>query len=87
MGHLGQFIIKTNGKYKKLSELTGLTFEDGKQYTFQIQNSAFVLSSATVPKDGGFYIAAPTLNLFTKTAGEDFYIKTTCIEAMINLAQ
>lgn len=54
MGHLGQFIINTNGEYKKLSEITGLTFEDGKQYTFQIQNSAFVLSSATVPKDGGF---------------------------------
>ncbi len=87
MGNLGFFIINTAGKFKKLSDLTGITFEDGKQYTFQIQNSCFIQSSATLPESGGFWIAEPSLNLFTKTAGEDFYIKTTYRQATINIAE
>lgn len=87
MAHLGQWLIPPRTDYTKLSDITGLTFEDGKQYTFQVQNSAFVLSSAQVPQQGGFLISSPTLNLFTKVAGEDFYIRTTYTSAIINIAE
>lgn len=86
MAHLGEFSINTFGQYKKLSDLTGISFEDGKQYTFQIQNSATIISASSVPTKGGFYISQPTLNLYTKQAGEDLYIKTNFFNAVINIA-
>ena len=87
MAHLGEFVINTGGQYKKVSDLTGITFEDGKQYTFQIQNSATIISSAEKPTKGGFYIDAPTLNLYTKQPGEDLYIKTQLFKAILNIAE
>lgn len=87
MAHLGEFTINTNGEYVKLSEATGLTFEDGKQYTFQILNAATILSATTAPSKGGFYICKPELNLFTKKAGEDFYIKTMFSGCTLNISE
>lgn len=87
MAHLGEFIINTGGQYKKVSDLTGITFEDGKQYTFQIQNGAIIISSATKPTEGGFYINTPVLNLYTKQPGEDLYIKTLFFKAILNIAE
>lgn len=86
MAHLGEFIINTEGQYAKVTDLTGITFEDGKQYTFQIQNNATVISSAEQPTKGGFYIEAPTLNLYTKQAGEDLWIKTQFARAVLNIS-
>lgn len=87
MAHLGRFVINTNGEYKKVEDLTGLTFEDGKQYTFQIQNSATVISSVEEPTAGGFYISDLGLNLYTKKAGEDLYIKTGPFSAVLDIAE
>lgn len=87
MGHLGEFVINTQGKYQKVSDLTGITFEDGKQYTFQIQNRATVISSATEPTKGGFYINNTDLNLYTKTAGEDLWIKSVSHVVVLNIAE
>lgn len=86
MAHLGEFFINTEGQYKKVADLTGITFEDGKQYTFQIQNSATVISASEKPTKGGFYINTPTLNLYTKQAGEDLYIKTSYPNSILNIA-
>ena len=87
MAHLGEFVINTGGQYKKVADLTGITFEDGKQYTFQIQNGAIIISSATKPTKGGFYINTPVLNLYTKQPGEDLYIKTLFFKAILNIAE
>ena len=87
MAHLGEFVINTGGQYKKVADLTGITFEDGKQYTFQIQNSATIISSATKPTKGGFYINTPVLNRYTKKESEDLYIKTQLFKAILNIAE
>lgn len=84
MAHLGEFFINTEGRYEKVADLTGITFEDGKQYTFQIQNSATVISAAEKPTKGGFYINTPALNLYTKQAGEDLWIKTESYFYILN---
>ena len=87
MAHLGEYVINTGGQYKKVSDLTGITFEDGKQYTCQIQNSATIIGSTEKPTRGGFYINTPVLNLYTKQAGEDLYIKTQLFKAILNIAE
>lgn len=87
MANLWYGAINTNGQYLKVADLTGITFEDGKQYTFQIQNSATIISSATQPTAGGFYISNSAVNLFTKTAGEDWYIMTSAFGATLNIAE
>ena len=87
MANLWAGTINTNGAYQKVSDLTGITFEDGKQYTFQIQNGATVINSATVPTKGGFYIGNSDINLFTKVTGEDWYIKTSAFDAVLNIAE
>ena len=89
MAHLGEFVINTGGQYKKVSDLTGITFEDGKQYTFQIQNSATVISATEQPTKGGFYINTPALNLYTKQTGEDLWIKTNFYfsSVILNIAE
>ena len=87
MANLWSGAINTNGTYKKVSDLTGITFEDGKQYTFQIQNSATIISAAEKPTQGGFYIDTPVLNLYTKQPGEDLYIKTLFFRAILNIAE
>lgn len=86
MANLGQWTINTNGEYKKLSDLTGINFEDGKTYLFQIQNSALIYSSATVPEEGGFLINNTNINSYTKQSGEDLYIKTTYSSAVVNIS-
>ena len=87
MAHLGEFIINTEGQYAKVADLTGINFEDGKQYTFQIQNSATVISATQKPTKGGFYINTPTLNLYTKQAGEDLWIKTQFGSVVLNISE
>ena len=87
MAHLGEFVINTQGQYEKVADLTGITFEDGKQYTFQIQNSATIISATEKPTKGGFYINTPVLNLYTKQPGEDLYIKTLFFRAILNIAE
>lgn len=87
MGNLWSGGINTNGEYKKVSDITGINFEDGKQYTFQIQNSATIISSVTQPTAGGFLINNSEVNLYTKPAGEDLYIKTTYTSATLNIAE
>ncbi len=89
MAHLGQWTIKAKDEYQKVSDITGITFEDNKTYLFQVQNSAIVISSATVPEKGagGFYINKPDLNTYTKQAGADLYIKTTYQDVVLNISE
>ena len=87
MAHLGEFVIDTKSRYEKVADLTGITFEDGKQYTFQIQNNATIISAAEKPIKGGFYINTPSLNLYTKQAGEDLWIKTLFGSVVLNISK
>lgn len=81
MANLGYFTIDTNGGYKTIEEVTGLTFETNKTYFLQVHNGGGYLticSSATLPTGGGFimndmekfnYTPAEGVNLYLKTAG------------------
>lgn len=87
MAHLGEFVINTEGQYAKVADLTGINFEDGKQYTFQIQNNVTVISATEQPTKGGFCINTPALNLYTKQTGEDLWIKTQFGSAVLNISE
>lgn len=88
MAHLGEFKINTNYKYQKLSDVTGLTFENGKTYLIQTQNTATYIATATVPTSGGFVVNNLSPMSYTHTEGVDLYIKTTLIfGAIVNIAE
>lgn len=75
MANLGIFQINTNGKYEKLSDLTGITFNMGSQYLMQNKGGCCILiESAILPKEGGFTVSN---NPFIyECDGTDVYIKT-----------
>lgn len=84
MANLGYFKVNTNGKYVKLSEITGLTIASGTTYLLQVEGACRVCESATEP-EGGFYInkAEP----FSYTAGDaDLWVKTNG-SCYINIAE
>ena len=82
MANLYTGVIKTNGEYKKVSELTGITFTTGTDYTIQIQNSAYIREGTI---GDGFFIN--NSNPFAyKSNGEDLYIKVDYGYCVINIA-
>lgn len=89
MANLGEFKIKTDGEYVKLSELTNITFEPDKTYTLQIFNGATLCESATTPTNGGFKINAPVLVQYTAEEDADLYIMTQrqYESAIVNIAE
>lgn len=88
MAHIGEFNVNTQGGYKKLADLTGAVFEDGKTYLLQIRNPATIIISAEAPESGGFYISNNEIFSYTKTAGEDLYIKTAhTFASIVNISE
>ena len=82
MANLGTFTI-INSDYEKLAELTELTFEEGKTYTIQIYNPAFIREGTI---GNGFYIFDN--KPFQYTAGSnDLYIKVKGERCEINIAE
>lgn len=88
MANLGAYKINTLNNYQKVSDLIGLTFEDDKTYTLQVQGRAYIINSATVPTEGGFLLKDNQIVNFTKEAGVDFYIKTNFwLPCVLNIAE
>ena len=75
MANLGVFEINTGGKYKKLSDLTGITFNINQQYLMQNKGgNCILIESQTLPTEGGFTV---NNNPFIyECDGTDVYIKT-----------
>lgn len=75
MANLGIFKIDTNGEYKLLSELTGITFHAGINYLIQNKGgNCIVIESASKPKEGGFTVG--NRPFIFECEGIDIYIKT-----------
>lgn len=88
MANLGTYKINTNNNYQKVSDLTGLTLEDNKTYTLQVQGRAYIINSATLPTKGGFLLKDNQIINFTKEAGVDFYIRTNFwLPCVLNIAE
>lgn len=87
MAHLGEFRVCTKNEYKKLTDLTEVTFEDNKTYLLQISNPITFITSATIPKEGGFYIKDSTPMSYTKEEGVDLYVKTDFTPSIVNIAE
>lgn len=80
MANLGFFEVNTNGEYKTIEEVTGLTFTTGTKYTMQIDNvndKVFLCISPTVPNKGGFSRKQGEIFSYTPTENENFYIYTS----------
>ena len=74
--------IKTDGEYKTLMELTGITFTQGTVYTIQVINPAFLREGTT---GSGFYIFDN--KPFKYIAGsDDLYIKVKYESCDINIS-
>ena len=90
MANLGFFEINTKGEYKKLSELTNLTFTTGVKYNMQIgnvNNATFLCVSASLPTKGGFLIKQNEKFSYTPKDNEDLYICTSKYDSCtINIA-
>lgn len=75
MANLGIFKINTNGKYKLLSDLTGLTFHAGINYLMQNKGgNCIIIESAVKPTEGGFTVGNKPF--IFECEGIDIYIKT-----------
>lgn len=83
MANLGFFKIpNTNGKYKSLTEISGITFEVGKKYLLQIQNPCILCEGTS----GGFLINSLMPITYYPTK-ESLNVKVDGIEAYINIAE
>lgn len=72
--------INTNGEFKTINELTGLTLTSGKTYTFQVQNMAELKIDKAV-----FTLYNEK---FTWTQGADtVYIKTSSSSAVLTVLE
>ena len=75
MANLGIFKIDTNGEYKLLSELTGITFHAGINYLMQNKGgNCIVIESGIIPTEGGFTVGNKPF--IFECEGVDIYIKT-----------
>lgn len=84
MANLGFFKIPdTNGEYLSLSEVTGITFEIGKNYQLQVQNECYLCEGA---KKGGFIINKPIFIIYKPTS-ETLYVRVDSGDAYINIAE
>lgn len=88
MANLFSGVIDTSSAWQTLAELTGITFTEGKTYTIQILNAAYVREGAPDADNnntGGFYIFDN--KPFQYAAGADaLYIKTPYQKVSINIA-
>lgn len=88
MSNLGTWTASTGSIYKKLSDITGITFTEGTTYLIQIQNACYVCESATQPEadsSTGFLITYPERFTYTPSGG-DLYIRSLNTVNIINIA-
>ena len=86
MANIAGARINTLCKYEKLSELLGITFEEGVTYMIQNQQPVTYIVSETVPTSGGFYIKDCTPFAYTHGSDGDLWVKTV-FYSFINVAQ
>ena len=81
--------VNTNGRYIELSELTGVTLEEGTTYMLQPMDAitTYVSDTDEVPTEGGFTVQNNPIVKFSLNSGEKMYIRTYNNKSVaINLA-
>lgn len=86
MANIASVTINTMCKYKKLSELLGITFEEGVTYLIQNQQPVTYIVSATEPTGGGFYIKDCTPFAYTPSSDGELWVRTV-FYSTINVAR
>ena len=90
MANLGFFEIDTQGEYKTLEEITGLTFTEGIKYIMQVQNSGSYLTvciADSTPTKGGFLMKDLEKFDYTPVSGNSIYVYTSKYgRAYLNIA-
>ena len=86
MSNLWSGAIDTHNEYIKFSEISGVTFEDGKTYVIQINGSCTLIESLTTPTDGGFLVNTLLPVKYTKGDG-DLYVKGESYLCTLNVAE
>ena len=86
MSNLWSGVIDTQNEYIKFSEISGVTFEEGKTYIIQINGSCTLIESSVLPTDGGFLVNTLIPVAYTKGAG-DLYVKGESYFCTLNLAE
>jgi hypothetical protein len=76
MGHIITKHIDTDGKYKKLSDELGITFEPNTQYTMQVIGEFYYQLNADTPTQLGFFRNNDKEFGFTPVDGEDLWVRT-----------
>lgn len=90
MANLGFFQVNTNGEYKTLEEVTGLTFTTGTKYFLQVQNAGGYLTtctSETLPTKGGFILKSSEKFSYTPVEGANLYLNTNGGSVYLNIAE
>lgn len=85
MSNLWSGAIDTHNEYIKFSEISGVTFENGKTYVIQINGSCTLIESLTTPTDGGFLVNTLLPVKYTKGDG-DLYVKGESYLCTLNVA-
>lgn len=86
MSNLWSGAIDTHNEYIKFSEISGVTFENGKTYVIQINGSCTLIESLTTPTDGGFLVNTLLPVKYTKGDG-DLYVKGESYLCTLNVAE
>lgn len=86
MSNLWSGVIDTHNEYIKFSEISGVTFEEGKTYIIQINGSCTLIESSALPTDGGFLVNTLIPVAYTKGSG-DLYVKGESYFCTLNLAE
>lgn len=83
MANLKTVTINTNGEYQNLATLAGITFVQKENYAIQIQNPAWLREGT----DGKGFLFNSDKGYTWKCTGEDLYIRTEYMPAVINIAE
>ena len=80
--------INTENKYFKLSELTGIEFEEGVKYQVQIVGVAYICTKTEQPEEEGFLINDKQVWGYKPTSlpEETLWVKTPENPAFINVS-
>lgn len=79
--------VKTDGKWEKVETVFGMTLTDDKLYSIQVCGVAKLTYGDATPTTDCFTISFPQPFTYEKKSGDDLYILTDNIGAVVTIAE
>lgn len=79
--------VKTNGKWENVNNVFGITLKDDNRYVIQVSGVAKLTYSDQTPTFDCFTISYPQPFVYEKKSGEDLFILTDNIGAVVTIAE